>query len=373
MNILHVIASPSPGGIESYVKDLAIESVANDQFVHVCFLETASEAATSQEFEKEYLTKLESAGVKFFFIGRDARLRFWRGIAKMRKYVQENSIDIFHSHLTYGIVFGACVGIPRVYTHHSVDMRVGRFAFALLSSLIDQLVGISDNCAKVLSAHAAREVVTIVNGVDLGRFPQEDSNIREIEDRIDCISVGRVCAEKNYELLVQAVARLPVELRCRLSVKIVGAGSEAMMARLEKAILDGGLCEVVHLLGSRSDIPALLASSQLFIMSSSTEGLPIALIEAAVSGLPCIVTDAGSCREVIEECRNGIVVEPDNPQALADAIEILISDPTQIAAYSANALNCSKGYSIENSVISHTSMYTRLLSSSHTEVTNACD
>jgi glycosyltransferase involved in cell wall biosynthesis len=363
VKIIHVIASPSPGGIETYVKDLAIQSVAKNHVVHIFFLESANEAGTSGEFEKEYLAELDSVGVNYFFVGRGARRCFWRGITRLRRHVRENAIDVYHSHLTYGVVFGALVGIPRVYTHHSVNMRVGRLVFSLMNNVIDQLVGISKRCSQTLSRHSARRVTTILNAVDLKRFSQGESAVRTIDEVINCISVGRICAEKNFELLVSAVACLPDNVRSHLTVSIVGAGSKEMTARLEKRIVDEGVGHVIRLLGSRRDVPALLASSDAFLMSSSSEGLPIALIEAAVSGLPCVVTDVGGCREVIEACQNGVVADPDDAHALAQAIESLVSEPDQFRQYSKNALSRSKLFSIETAAASHVSLYQQLLDS----------
>jgi glycosyltransferase involved in cell wall biosynthesis len=151
VNVLHFVASPSPGGIETYVKDLAVRIAAEGHSAHICFLENAHDAGTSEEYEKEYLSDLESAGVQYFIVGKESRQWHWIGMFKIRKYVSEYSIDVYHSHLTYGIVFGALVRIPRVYTHHSIDMRVSRLVFTLISQFIEQLVGISDKCSKTLS------------------------------------------------------------------------------------------------------------------------------------------------------------------------------------------------------------------------------
>lgn len=373
VNIIHVIASPSPGGVETYVKDLAIQSVADSHVVHIGFLESANAAGTSKEFEKAYLNELELAGVKYFFVGRDARRWLWRGVAKMRKYVREYGIDVYHSHLTYGIIFGALVRVPRAYSHHSISMRVGRLSFALMNLLIEQLVGISHDCTGALSKHTGRKVVTITNGIDIKRITRRRLMARDIETDIACLSVGRICVEKNFGLLVEAISRLPDGIRSRLSVRIAGAGSPTMTALLQEEISRKGLEQVISLLGSRNDIPALLASSHIFLMSSSSEGLPISLIEATASGLPCVVTDAGGCREVIERCQNGVVVEVGNANALAGAIQNVIEDGERFARFSASALTHSNVFSIETAATSHIAMYRRLLSYSKKGLTSARD
>jgi len=368
--ILHVVASPSPGGIESFVKDMVIELSATGQSVHICFLETAREAGTDETYAEQYLAELKLAGIQYFYLSGNARRLPWRGVKKIRKYVNTNSIQIYHSHLTFGIVFGLLVKVPRVYTHHSVDMRVGRMLFGLLAKLVDQFVGISETCATALSKHARCDVATIINGVDLSRLSAEGSKPRKVLSLVECISIGRICAEKNYELLVRAVSLLPSDVQKRLIVRIAGAGSPELTENLQQAIHDVGLNDVIHLLGSRNDVAKLLASSQLFIMSSSSEGLPIALIEAAVSGLPCIVTRVGGCGEIIEMCQNGVVVESNDAHALATAMEALINDPEAFYEFSTNALARSEIFSIKYAAESHMSIYRELILAFHDGTTS---
>ena len=95
----------------------------------------------------------------------------------------------------------------------------------------------------------------------------------------------------------------------------------------------------------------------IFIMSSAWEGLPISLIEASISGLPCIVTDVGGCSEVLNTCKNGIIVEPNNAQKLADAITSYFENPEKIYEHSKNGMFYSKIYSIENSTKEHLKLY----------------
>ncbi|MCP4407268.1 MAG: glycosyltransferase family 4 protein, partial [Gammaproteobacteria bacterium] len=121
------------------------------------------------------------------------------------------------------------------------------------------------------------------------------------------------------------------------------------------------LAETVLLLGNRSDIPDILGQSHLFLMSSAWEGLPISLIEATLSGLPCIVTDVGGCSEVIDTCQNGVVVESGNPQALADAITRILSNPDLYSKLSANALARSGAFTIGAACSGHIRLYQELL------------
>ena len=361
LNILHVISFPAAGGAEIYVKDLAKELVEQGHEVHIGFLGRANDIGRSVEFEAGFLNDLELSGVKYFFIGNEARRMPWVGAWRVHKYVKTNKIDVYHSHLTYGIAFGCVLKIPRFYTHHSIAMRIHRNAFCALNSCIDQLVGISDSCSAVLAKFSNSDVVTILNGVDTKKFRQSDLRPRRLKDVVRCVSVGRLCAEKNYRLLVTAISLLPSEIKSRIELKIAGEGSLQDVKALDCQISDAGLDGVIQLIGNVENVPALLAESDLFLMSSESEGLPIVLIEAAIAGLPCVVTDAGACREVIETCQNGVVVELGNAKGLAEGISRLIEEADLFATYSRNALAHSARFSIDRAALKHVELYEMLL------------
>ena len=86
-----------------------------------------------------------------------------------------------------------------------------------------------------------------------------------------------------------------------------------------------------------------------------------AMIEATRTGLPCVVTDVGGCREVIENCKNGIVVPANDSVAMSRAIETLVREPSLLSTYSENATRLSSVYSIEQAVLRHLAVYKRLM------------
>jgi len=362
MNILHVITAPAAGGAEVYVKDLAIQLSKQGHLVHIGFLSHAEEIGRSRDFETLFIEELNSAGVCHFFIGNAARRMPWVGAIRVRKYSIEHSLDVYHAHLTYGVIFGTLLRIPRVYTHHNIKMRMNRMAFKLLSFHIDGLIGISRVCAQALVEYSGRDVTTIYNGVDIRRFSRSTLTAREIEGRVNCIAVGQICAQKNYSMLVMAIAALPADIKSRIRVKIVGDGLRDDVAVVQELISKFNLDDIVELAGHQNNVSTLMEESQLFFMSSDYEGLPIALIEAAISGLPSVVTDAGGCGEVIDICQNGIVVEPDNCREFAEAIEEIIGNPKRFSEYSANALTRSSVFDIGTALEGHLDLYAELRS-----------
>ena len=362
MKILHLISAPAAGGAEVFVKDLAACLSASGHSVHIGFVSHANNEDGNRAVERSYLDELDAAGIAYFFVGKHSRYAPWAGAVRVRKYVRENKIDIYHAHLIYGVVFGAFLQVPRIYTHHNIRMRLSRRMFRQVCRLIDQLVAISDTCADQLELHSGRHVETIFNGTDLRKFANKAVARQYGDETIDCIAVGRICQQKNYPMMIEALGRLPQESLARIRLTIVGGGSTQGVSELERRVEELGLRSQVHLAGLSNDVPDLLAESDLFLMSSVYEGLPIALIEATAAGLPAVVTDVGGCREIVEACQNGESVEAGNADAFARAIHRLVANPGLMVAYSGNAIRNAVKFSIERSCSDHASLYSEQLS-----------
>lgn len=274
--------------------------------------------------------------------------------------MRANEVTHYHSHLTYGIVFGAFLSIPRVYTHHNITPRVNRLTYKVLTKFVDRQVGISKICGDMLYDYSGKNVVVINNGVDMAKFfnckPREISP----EEIIQVVCVGALSEQKNYPLLIASIERLPAGMRKRFQLTIAGEGGKDLTEALLQQIKQAELQNTVNLLGNCSDVPGLLSDSHLFLMSSSWEGLPIALIEATMSGLPCMVTDVGGCSEVISICENGVVVEPENPDGYARALERMLAEPAIMEEYSERAIKNRGKYSIEYSINQHRELYISL-------------
>lgn len=135
--------------------------------------------------------------------------------------------------------------------------------------------------------------------------------------------VGRLDPIKGLDDLITAAAIL----RPRAMVHFVLVGEGPYELALRRRMRETGTSDVVHLLGRRDDIPALLAMADLFVFPSRAEGLPNALLEAMASAKPIVTTDAPGCRDLICPERTGLIVPPRDPRELAHAIERLIHDP----------------------------------------------
>ena len=212
------------------------------------------------------------------------------------------------------------------------------------------------------SSAAAQQLVTegvrparirvIPNGVHLDRAVPRPSrpHVQTI------VTVANLRQEKAHEVLIDAAAML-TRRRPNLRFLIVGDGPRR--AALETLVDERGLRGNVEFTGHRDDVPAVLAEADLFVLPSRSEAFPNAAIEAMAAGLPVIASAVGGLLDLIESHRTGVLVPPDNPTALAGAIDGLISTPERAARIGADArATVTARYSFDRMVAAFDALYT---------------
>jgi glycosyltransferase involved in cell wall biosynthesis len=141
------------------------------------------------------------------------------------------------------------------------------------------------------------------------------------------VCVANIRPEKDQDTLVAAF-ELVVRRAPQAHLLLVGeAIDHGMERRLSGEIVRRGLSANVTLLGRRSDVAALLAASDVGVLSSRHEGLPVGLLEYGAAGLAAVATDVGECRDVREQGRAGFIVPPGDAAALAEALSALVLSP----------------------------------------------
>ena len=203
----------------------------------------------------------------------------------------------------------------------------------------------------------------IYNAVRFGRRPQPTDRetarfaLRLPPDALVLGTLGRLTEQKGQRLLLQAVAALARDLP-DLVLFLAGAGPlrddlEAEAARL-------GLADRVRFLGLRRDRPTLFAAMDVFVLPSRWEGLSLALVEAMGAGRAVVATDVGGNPEVVHNGRTGLLVRPNDADALADAIGTLCRDHDLRAALGdAAAVDARARFSIEQHVAQLSALYRR--------------
>ena len=162
------------------------------------------------------------------------------------------------------------------------------------------------------------------SGVDLERFrPVERSR-----DVPVVLHAGRLLWSKGVGDIVEAARRLRAR-GVAFRLELVGRPDDDNPESVPEQALRGWEAEgLANWRGRQSDMPAVLAGADVVVLASQREGVPKILLEAAGAGLPAVATDVPGCRDVVAHGRNGFLVSPGDPEAIADALEALLADPT---------------------------------------------
>ncbi|NOY43578.1 MAG: glycosyltransferase [Planctomycetes bacterium] len=210
----------------------------------------------------------------------------------------------------------------------------------LLTPLTDAFIGVADAHAEHLVQHERfpqDKVHAIYNGVDTDRFtPGDKKAIRqELGIPTDAAVVGILAAlrpEKNHELFLHGAKQIAATVP---SAQFVVIGDGPRRADLEQLTCDLGIADIVHFLGSRSDVPEVLRSLDLLALTSHNEASPVSILEALSSGIPVVASEVGSVPETVIPNETGLLFPPGDTKAFASAAIKLLQDKpllTQLGA-----------------------------------------
>jgi glycosyltransferase involved in cell wall biosynthesis len=201
----------------------------------------------------------------------------------------------------------------------------------------------------------AKKMKTIRNGVSLSEFVPSEGNGSGIRaklllrpDEFIFVCAARLSEQKGIDILLQAIARV---VRDGVCCKCIIVGDGPLREQLWEQAREMGLAGHVFFEGFQEDVRPYLQASSAFVLTSRREGLPLAILEAMASGLPCIVTNVGGNAEAITHQVDGLVVPPGSVDAVADAISYLATHPHERAQMSRMArVKVCEVFDIENTM-----------------------
>jgi L-malate glycosyltransferase len=287
--------------------------------------------------------RAQQASVRSYVPGRalDAA-----AILRLSKLLREERPDLLHTHALFAgnlaaRVAGRIAGVPIVaHAHVEDDWRRGPAGWvqqrldALTARLCRRVVAVSGELREVLARRGYPEdrLIVIENGAAASPRPgtEEVAAVRRelglAPGAPVVTSVARLCEVKGQRQLIEALALLPPET-CLLLVgeDLEHGGSYLQLLRAEARRLEVG--DRVVFAGRRTDVPLLLAASDVFALASALEGMPISVIEAMASARPVVATAVGGVPELVVDGETGILLPTRTPEALAGAIGGLLADP----------------------------------------------
>lgn len=335
--VLHLVPSLHVGGVGRLLVNTAAGLDRDRYLPSVAYFAPPTHLA-------DQLSELD---VPLVWLRHGGRSQGLSTLSRLRRVIRDRRVDLIHTHLALDRVYGGLAAyledVPMVTTLHWTESVESRGSFGRY--------GLRRAAMGFVARHATAHFVAVSRAVKVHqvaelRIPGE--RISVVYSGIDCdairdaaassphkrlrselglapetrvlLSVGRLVPSKGHGFLIEAVHNLPDDV----VVLVAGEGPER--TTLEGVIRSEGLGSRVRLLGNRDDVPHLLGMANAFAFPSLSEGLGIAAIEALAAGTPIVASRIPALQEFIDGS-NGLLVEPANPQALAEEVNRILTQP----------------------------------------------
>lgn len=261
-------------------------------------------------------------------------------IWRLARYARSVKTDLIHGHLTRGAYYAGyaarLAGLPNVATAHS-DNAGKHFGRA------DRIIAVSQAVADFLQrcGYDPQRIRMVHHGIaDIAATLPADIRARTraslgLPEDLPCLLMAaRIVPAKGHDTALRALATLKQR---DWTLLLAGDHLGDLGPQMQALASELGIADRVRFLGLREDVPALLAASDLLLAPSRREALSLTLLEASACRLPIVASRVGGIGEVVEDGASGVLVPPDEPEALAAALSGLLDSPSRCQAMGACA------------------------------------
>ncbi len=357
IKVFHVIPDLETGGAEKLALDICT-FLDKDKFDATLISLYPSKKSIYEEIAYKY-------GVNIVFLDKQKGLDY-KVLFKLNKLFRQYKPDIVHTHLYVGpyvllpMILNKVKG--RVHTVHNIASKELRNFKKKIMKIAYQFfkvtpVAISDYIKKTIETEyqlSSTRIPCIYNGIDTENF----TRFKDINRKITFVHVGRFSKQKNHKLLIESFA-LALRENSNMVLKLVGDG--VLKQEILDMVRDLGIKEKVVFKGIQKDICRELNSSDVFILSSDWEGLPISVLEAMSCGLPIISTRSGGTPDIILDRENGILVDIGDKEGLSKAILDISYNKELREKLGDNSYIHSKKYDIRETCKQYSALYKQIL------------
>lgn len=332
MKTIFVIPNMARGGAEVFLKDLA--TYFADKGYSPCIVSGGGELL--DHIDKTVTTCTLPTLSKNIFTAI-------RWIFSIKKIVRNNVVNTICSNsiLTAIIVYFATFerqDIKKILMLHNPLKSWYFYILRYFSSFgLEMIVSVGEiNRRKLLQSGVKKEkIVHIPNAVNTQKFTYSGEHSIKKNPVIGVIA--RIEKYKGHSYLVDAIKK--IELENGVSFEVFFCGEGSYKERLKKYISGQSLQSNIVFKGKCTDIPSILSSIDIFVLPSYVEAFPISIIEAMSSGVPVIATKVGDIPNIITDDETGLLVEPKNADAIADALLKIMRNKDLYQSVKKNARN----------------------------------
>lgn len=337
MKILHLINTLSAGGAELHLLALCRQTKQRNADMAVAFLRerVAGSRSLRADFEKNR--------IRLFDLRGDQRYD-WRVLGRLTRLLRQERPDILHTHLPRADIAGAMVSrlvrppvfvcsVHGIYRDRWFGSRAAPFmrqAYRRADAVIAISFAVKAWLHQELGVpgHKIRVIHYGIEPREVSSFKWSPAETGAGERPFTIGSLGRLEEGKGFDCLIRAMGHL----RGRLpgaTLSIAGHDPVGYGQTLEQLISRSNLRERVRLVGFQSDVASFLHRLDVFAFASRSEGFGQVIIEAMSARKPVVASRIPPLTEIIVDRETGLLVEPDNPQAFAEALTWLESHPEE--------------------------------------------
>ena len=340
IKILHIIKSLGRGGAEMLLPETLKLHSDNFEFHYIYFL----------SWKTEMVEAIQDAGGKVKCLPVNNNIELLLKYKEVLDYAMDNEIQLVHCHLPWAGFLGRIIytrsNIPVVYTEHNLQDRY-HFVTKILNkySYNKQTLafGVSQDVTQSINNSISPKipVETLLNGVNTQSFNPEISKDQSVRNELnipeDAIVIGNVTVFRFQKRLVEWLQVFSEIQKKHENVYgiIVGFGplEDEVKTELQRLNLENK----VFLPGLKREVKPYYNAMDIFMMSSSFEGLPIALLEAMSMKCAIVSTDAGGIKEVLRKGEDGLICNVEDWKDLAGLSSKLIADPVLLERFKNNS------------------------------------
>jgi len=343
--ILHLITRLPIGGAERLLLGILRNLDPNEFESVVCCIQDRGELAD----------EAEALGIPVILLNLMQKGGYDRAVVPaLRQIIRERHIDLIHTHLYHANLYGRLAArredIATIASVHNTYKKRKWYRHLLNRWLVRKTFVVTAGSEDVekdlleVDRLPRNKVVRLPNCIDLSRV-ETALNTVEAKQRFGFAAtdrvigtVGRVEEQKGHIYLLQAFAQLRQQSGGE-NLRLLLVGDGRLLPKLRETAASLGIADACHFPGNLSRLADVYRAIDVFTMPSLWEGLSLAMLEAMAAGLPMVATEVGGARDVLGDSRYGLLVQPRDPDMLAQAIARLLADPASCAALAAAGCN----------------------------------
>ncbi|MFW5888114.1 MAG: glycosyltransferase [Patescibacteria group bacterium] len=362
IKIMYVLTGLHTGGAEVLLRDL-LRKIDREKFEPVVV-----SIVPIGQIGKE----IEQAGDRVISLKINRKWNFLLMFGRFLKLIKKEKPQIIHAHLFHAIflsrlakLFNKKTKIISTIHNENIGGRSREFLLRMTDRLSDITNTISQRVSEIMvdkKVVKKDKVRTVYNGIDLEKFYPDPEKGKKIKERLDIennypvlISVGRLAEAKGFGYLLESVKELKKEYNDIVLI-ILGEGEKRQ--ELESKIKDLNLENNIFLSGNKSNVVDYLNSADIFVSSSLWEGLPTAILEAMACGLPVVATNVGGTAEIVEDGRQGLLMDSQSPEQITEKVTYLLNNDEKKDKFRKEArIKIKNNFTLEEMVKNYEKMY----------------